>query len=273
MRKLLSADFSRLWKDKIFWIETLFMFGLGIWAAYGRYSYRYDEFVRLDDALFAYAPFIGCCSAIFCSMFSGTEYSDGTIRNKLIVGHLRSSIYLSNYLTSIAATMIIAAAFLFSYCALGFFLLASPEAPLGIILSYLFVSLFTMIAYVSLFNMLSMLISMKSVSAVLCLVIFIGLFIAALTIEGKLDAPEFVSGYSLTVNGIEMSEPSPNPKYLQPDARKVYEFFRDVLPTGQGIQLSAVNVLHPFLITVYATVTSAATSVIGMLIFKKKDLK
>lgn len=49
----------------------------------------------LDDRFFAYSFFIGILSAIFCSLFTGTEYSDGTIRNKIVVGHSRISIYLS----------------------------------------------------------------------------------------------------------------------------------------------------------------------------------
>lgn len=32
-------------------------------------------------------------------MFIGTEFSDGTMRNKLIVGHRRREIYFTNFLT------------------------------------------------------------------------------------------------------------------------------------------------------------------------------
>lgn len=276
MRKLLSAGFSRLWRDKTFWLGTLFMFGLGIFVIYTKYSdiIRYNEHALLDDALLAYIQFIGCCSAVFCSMFSGTEYSDGTVRNKLIVGHLRSTIYLSNWLTNIAATMIMAIAFLFSYCTLGSFLLEAPNTPLEKILFYILISFFIIIAYASIFNMFSMLIDRKAASAVLCLLTFFGLLILALVIRVKLDAPEFISGYSLTANGVlEQTAPEPNPKYLQPAARKVYQFFLDALPTGQSIQLSTFEVLHPYLVMTYATVISVITTVFGVFAFQKKNLK
>lgn len=275
MSKLLRADFSRLWKEKIFWVGIFFMFGLGIFIVCTKYSdiVRYNERELLDDTLLAYILMIGCCSAVFCSMFSGTEYSDGTIRNKLIVGHLRSSIYLSNWMTNLAAALMMVIAFLLSYCTLGSFLLEAPNAPLGKIFFYLFISVFAVIAYASIFNLIAMLITKKSASAVLCLLVFFGLLMLAMIIRARLDAPEFISEYSLTLNGIEQSDPYPNPKYLQPAARKIYQFFLDVLPTGQGIQLSMFDVVHPYLMMLYSAVISAVTTVLGIFTLGKKNLK
>ena len=67
MRKLLSANFSRLWKDKIFWLGTLFMFGLGIFVVCAMYSdmTRYNIPVLFNDCLLVYLQFIGCCTAVF----------------------------------------------------------------------------------------------------------------------------------------------------------------------------------------------------------------
>lgn len=274
MRKLLSANFSRLWKDKTFWFETIFMFGLGIFIVCTKYSdmLRYHTNERLDDVLLSYILYIGFCSAIFCSMFSGTEYSDGTIRNKLIAGHFRSTVYLSNWLTGIAAVFIMSFAFLLSYCALGSFLLEAPGTPPEQILFYLLISFFTVIAFTSTFTMLSMLITRKATSAVTCLIVFIGLFMLALIIKARLEAPEFISEYNMTPNGIEQSEPLPNPKYLQPAARKVYQLFLDMLPTGQSLQLSALAVPNPFLTMIYSIIISAATTVLGFWSFQKKNL-
>lgn len=130
MNKLLRANFSRLWKDTVFWVVTLFMFGLGIFTVGAQYFdiMRYNANIPFNNALFSYAAVVGCGSAIFSSLFFGTEYSDGTIRNKLIVGHLRSSVYLSNWLMNMAATVIMIAAFLASYCLLGALLLDAVNA-------------------------------------------------------------------------------------------------------------------------------------------------
>lgn len=275
MFKLLKAGFIRLFKNKTFWFTTMFMFGLGLLIVCLRYSaiLRYNESAPFDSTLLEYVLFIGCCSAIFSSMFLGTEYSDGTIRNKLIVGHMRSSVYLSNWTISVSAAIIMIAAFLAPYCALGVFLLDAPISTAGDMISLICISIFTAIAYASVYNMLGMLITKKSASAVLCLILFLGLCILAGVIQSKLNAPEFIQAYNMTSNGIELPAPTPNPKYLQPDARKIYQFVFDALPTGQSIQLSEFTVVHPYLLALYSTVISIVTTAAGIFVFRKKDLK
>lgn len=39
---------------------------------------------------------IGFAIAIFASVYLGNEYSNGTLRNKIVMGHNRIKIYLSN---------------------------------------------------------------------------------------------------------------------------------------------------------------------------------
>lgn len=275
MNKLLRSNFSRLWKNKLFWLEIVFMFGLGVFITVAQHfdMVNYDTLNYFDDNLLVYVAFIGCFAAVFCSIFTGTDYSDGTIRNKLVVGHLRSSIYLSNWLTSVAAAMIMTASFLLSYCTLGYFLLESPIATTNKMVILVLISMFTIIAYVSLFHMLSMLITKKSASAVLCLLVFFGLLMLAIMIQGRLEEPEYISGYTLTVNGVEQIEPKLNPRYLKPAARKVYQFFSDLLPTGQSVAITTYRVVHPYLMMVYSAVISVATTVFGIFSFRKKDLK
>ena len=50
---------------------------------------------------------VGILISIFYSLFLGTEYNDGTIRNKLIVGHKRETIYLASFITGTVAVTII----------------------------------------------------------------------------------------------------------------------------------------------------------------------
>lgn len=275
MRKLLSAHCSRLVKNKVFWMELLVMFGMGIYSFLMLYldNVRYGEHHKLDDVLFNYAVFIGLCTPVFCSLFSGTEYSDGTIRNKLIVGHTRSSVYCAGWLVSLFASGFAALAFVLPYTVLGFALLEAPKASMGTIFFMALLSLFVVIAYVSVFHMMSMLITKKSTSAVICLLVLIVMFVLAVMIKGKLDAPEFVQNYSMTMDGIELMSPEPNPKYLQPGARRVYQFFLEVLPSGQSIQIASMDVIHPYLLMLYSAITSAAATFFGVFFFKKKNLK
>ena len=50
---------------------------------------------------------MGLVAAILTSMFIGSEYSDGTIRNKLVVGHSRMRIYLANLIVCSVACVLI----------------------------------------------------------------------------------------------------------------------------------------------------------------------
>lgn len=275
MNNLFSAHFFRLRKSRVFWLGVLFLFLLGILAVCGRYSatLRYQEQALFDDTLFIYPVFIGCCSAVFCSLFTGTEYSDGTIRNKLIAGHSRPSIYLASWLTSFLAAILMALAFLCSYCPLGALLLGAPQASPATLLSSFLVSIFTILAYTSIFHLLSVLLTKRSASAVTCLLVFFGMLILALTIQAKLNAPEFIPEYSVTVGGIVTQETMTlNPKYLQPDARKIYQFFFDVLPAGQSVQLLKLEAAHPLLLAVYSAALSAITTAAGVVAFQKKNL-
>lgn len=275
MRKLLSANIFRLFKSKVFWAMTLAMSGMGLYCFFMVYidNVRYQENHLFDDVLMNYTVFIGLAIPIFTSLFFGTEYSDGAIRNKLAVGHTRASIYCSGWLTGMIAAAFMVLAYLLAFSVPGAFLLGAPRASAGKILLMMLLSFFVMMEYVSIFHMLSMLLAKRSVSAVLGLLSVLVLFALAIAIKGRLDAPELVSEYALTVNGIEMLEPEPNPRYLQPGARMAHQFFYDLLPSGQSMQIASFDVAHPYLLALYSALTSALAAMFGCVMFRKKDLK
>ena len=76
----------RIKKNKTFWSGVIFMFGLGIFFPVRRYvdMVQTGWVNNLDDGFYFCAVLIAIVMAVFCSMFIGTEYSDGTIRNKII---------------------------------------------------------------------------------------------------------------------------------------------------------------------------------------------
>lgn len=275
MRKLLSAGFMRLRKVKVFWVVLLFMMGLGLFiVVQGCLDIiRYGEYGMYDDWLFAYVSFVPICCAVFCSSFLGTEYSDGTIRNKLIVGHKRREIYLTNLIVIFVAALFMTGAFLLVYCPLGALVTLPPKLTTGAILRYLTVSLFTTAAFVSIFNMIAMLISNKAVSAVVCILFFFVLLLAAVVIYGRLEAPETFVEYFMTIDGVDVSEPKPNPRYLQGIAREIYQFFFDLFPSGQAVQLAGKMVQHPFRMMFCSVGIVIVTNISGIRAFGRKNLR
>ncbi len=53
---------------------------------------------RIDNGFFGCALFIGIVMAVFCSLFIGTEYSEGTIRNKIIIGQKKEALFICQIL-------------------------------------------------------------------------------------------------------------------------------------------------------------------------------
>ena len=135
MNKLLSANFFRLRKNKCFRGSLAFMFVIGIASPLLRYrDMKQSGYINnLDNGFFMCALFIGIILAVFCSLFIGTEHNDGTIRNKIIVGQKRETIYLSNMVTCsiIAITMCIV--FFVPYLSVGIPLLGFFVADMKMI--------------------------------------------------------------------------------------------------------------------------------------------
>ena len=112
MSKLLAANFSRMKKDVSFWIISAAVLMISISevinnAYIDATVYPEDGETILNFLLFQTIPAMGMVYAIFIAMFIGKEYSNGTIRNKLIVGHTRTNIYLANFITCLTGSLII----------------------------------------------------------------------------------------------------------------------------------------------------------------------
>ena len=114
MYKLLNASFSRLRKNKIFLglvILTLIIAAFMLISEYldkVKYSSVFGISSNTTDILLMkFINIVGFFIAIFTSLFVGAEYSDGTIRNKIVAGHSRKNIYLSNLIVSIVVGLIL----------------------------------------------------------------------------------------------------------------------------------------------------------------------
>ena len=117
MNKLLSAEFMRLYKSFVFKLCLIFSAGLGVFAVIIRwldirkhadtYAQLSVEYRNADGLIFVGSLYMIFAVAVFVSIFVGTEYSDGTIRNKLTIGHKRSKIYFSKLIVCAAVTFTI----------------------------------------------------------------------------------------------------------------------------------------------------------------------
>lgn len=276
MHKLLITNITRLKKDTFFRIGMIFMLSIGILMPVKNYldTIKTGYPVYLDNILFFYAALIPFLSSVFCSLFIGTEYSDGTIRNKLVVGHSRIDIYLSNFLISAAAGLFMCLSFLLTACTFGIPLLGGLDANTTLILLLLLASVMMLLAFTSIFTLISMLCQNKAVAAVINIMGVVVLFIYVSWIYSSLIAPEFYENVLITDTlGNVSQDLTPNPFYLRGTARIVYQFFLDFLPTGQAMQISGMSALHLWQMPVYSLIITVLTTASGLFFFRKKDLK
>lgn len=276
MSRLLSANFARLAKSKLFWLGMAFMLAIGIFITVNCYAeqVKYDFHTSLDSIFFGYSIIIGIICAVFCSLFIGTEYSDGTIRNKIIIGHTRNTIYMSNLLVCAFAGLAMTLIYIIAMLALGIPFFGFFTTDIKTILLYLVASFAAIVAFTSIFTTISMLNQNKAVVAVICLIGFIILLFMASYLNARLSAPEFYENYVITSGGSPMVvETVENPDYLRGTARAVCQFLYDFLPSGQALQISNFDAPNLWQMPIYSLIIIIVTTAVGLIGFKRKNLK
>lgn len=275
MAKLLRANLSRLWKSRIFYVGLIFMLLLNVFLVIdGWNSGRQGYPEPLEDVLFQNCIIIGFVCAVVVGMFLGTEYSDGTIRNKIAVGHTRVSIYLANLIVCAAASALLLLISLALGFGLGSFLLDPLGLPMKVLLLYTCIGLLTTVSFASIYTLVAMLSPSKASGAVLCLVLALVLLFATSAVEGTLTEPEMVQDFIMSVDGTpNLGEPHPNPRYVTGTKRAVLEVIYDILPTGQAFQISNNECAHPARLPAFSLLVALVTSAAGALLFRRRDLK
>ncbi len=281
MSKLLRADFSRLFKNKIFWLGVLFMAGLAGFVTFTRWSDMRavpEYYGSSDGLLFVGGMYVDIVIAVVTGIFVGTDYSSGTIRNKHIIGHSRTAMYLSNLIICSTASVIMHLAFIaviVGSSAIG--IIGEFEMSAGTITGLVLTSIFSIAAISAMTLFISMIIPKKSAGVVTAMVLSIFMILIANTIDYRLAAKEYIMPYHISVMNDDGTEQEieqqsvENPKYLTGAKREVFQFIHDTLPVDQMMQISSEigNVdFIPRSLAVIVITTGA-----GILIFRKKDLK
>lgn len=93
-------------------------------------------------------------------------------------------------------------------------------------------------------------------------------------IISALNEQEYYAAYSYTENGVTTQEAeSKNPNYLSGTKRKVYEFLYEFTSGGQVFQTANMEAEHPGHLALYDGLILVASTVGGVMAFRRKDLK
>lgn len=198
--------------------------------------------------------------ATFCSFFIAIDYNDGMIRNKIAVGHSRICIYMANFITNVVAACILCTGYMIFALCIGrplmgaFQYFSKTEVVALVICAYL-----VLIAVAGITTLVGMIASNMVVSLGISVCIVIGFL-------------------CLGVHQLNMQ--TDVVFWLGESNRAKALFWIDFLPGGQMMTFFALkdNILYlvnlnPVNMIVGSLCFVIASTVVGMSIFCRKDLK
>ena len=277
MNKLLWADWSRLRMSRAFPLALagVFLFSaMSIWNS-SRVVHQMAQsgFVRtLDNCFFAPLPLFGALFAAFLSLYLSGEFADGGVRNKLIVGHSRTAVYLADYLTCLGGCLAFAGAWVLGSLP-GLVWIGPFSMGAGEFWAYLAVTAGLCASFAALFCLVDLLFSNKAVTVIASLALWLGLVLLAGALYDRLSEPEMTGGVMYVDGAFREMDPAPNPQYLGGAVRLVCTLVLEFLPTGQAQLLRDVQAASPLRMIALSALFTALLLGAGVLLFRKKDVK
>lgn len=174
-------------------------------------------------------------------LYISRDYTQNTIRNKIMVGHTRFSIYLSKQIAITSMYLVCSGLFVISTIVSNFIFIGTENLNKEALWIGLLVSIFVAITFSSITTFIAMSIKKETGGLMPLLVMFIMMMFSAM-------GTEFIDG-------------------------KAIEIINDVVPTSQMMLLNLMNVdSHPIRHVLYSLLTSVMFFISGYAIFKKSDL-
>lgn len=295
MWKLTCANTAAMLRSRRLWI------GAGFVAVYDVINLLWsqtlapgDEGFGLDFRVFEILSVGALLVPVVAALFINTDYHDGTIRNKLCVGHRRYAIYLANLVVCCLVGVFYFALHLLMVLPLGHALGGRLTTAPGELLVRGAASLGVLLSLTAIAVAVSTLMTHRAVTVV---IIFMAALLldGAMLIENQLAQPPEVPDITETVETVNsdgdtviqyvdregrLLKPSeapmvPNPMYVGEPVRSVLRWANDLLPGGQIFQLMSLTEERqpPWAIGLGGLTTAALSTALGLMLFRRKDLK
>lgn len=270
MIKLLKAGFFRLKKDVIFWLFIFLTIGM---AGFTLFRYLSNEGVYLDKILNEFIMYIGLFIAIFVSIFVGKEYGQGIIRNKIIVGHSRISIFLSNLIISIVVSLLCELIYLIIVFLIGIPLFGQMQMSFSQFAIVLLNTALVIISFCSIYNFITMICSEITISISICIILFVAMFVAQAALGFTANSRKYIE-HAFWDNGnkyIISQEPDPN--YPGDEKVKQARMLYLSIPQGQAMKIGGNDLTYSAQMAISSIILIGVVNIVGVCIFSKKELK
>lgn len=275
MTRLIKADLIRLRKNLPFFICLIAIAVISVVDVFDMYmdEQMYGNEINGSLKITFFWMYVTLASSAIIGLFTGSDYSDGTIRNKVVAGCNRSKIYLSHLFVNFCAMLLMSVVYIVIQLVVGFILFKNLDLDLKETVVSVGLNVLAIAVACAILTLIVMLIGNKAVSCIICILTVFLLLMAGISINQRLEEPEMRDIFKVTnEETMEMDViTEPNPLHLLGKKREAYEFASMTLPVGQmyANTFLAVDWKAPA-----ASVTwTAVVTCIGVCLFKKKNIR
>ena len=275
MRRLLRADIHSLFLDKVFIALAVFSFVLGLTLpVLGLVNeIRYNEYKAFEDYFFFFLPVFSLMISSYVSIFVGKSFDWGTVKNKITVGHSRRDIYLSFLIVSMVGTLVFIALFLIPYSVFGSLVYEDMSISFKALVLVLISAVLVLLSVTAISVALMETIGSRVISMIVSLFVVFALLLIGNYAEELLNEPEMISNSMIMVDGaFQFADSYPNPRFLAESKRWIYEALRDATLGGQMSQIMNME-CNWIRVSLYSVFSSILATLVGCIIFNRKDLK
>lgn len=275
MRRLLRADIHSLFLDKVFIALAVFSFILGLTLpVLGLVNeIRYNEYKEFEDYFFFFLPVFSLMISSYVSIFVGKSFDWGTVKNKITVGHSRRDIYLSFLIVSMVGTLVFIALFLIPYSVFGSLVYEDMSISFKALVLVLISAVLVLLSVTAISVALMETIGSRVISMIVSLFVVFALLLIGNYAEELLNEPEMISNSMIMVDGaFQFADSYPNPRSLAESKRWIYEALRDATLGGQMSQIMNME-CNWVRVSLYSVFSSILATLVGCIIFSRKDLK
>lgn len=245
MTKLLRACIRRYTHNTIFWIAAVLTIGLGISIAHSTRMTYYDDALVIAQMLI---------HAVMISWVVGKEFKEGIFRNKVIVGHRKGSIYLSELICGVGIAFVLY--FLCAVIFVAFNFYEVPLLPASLIVKIFVDYVLLNMCLAAIFVTISCLFSQQAIIAIVNIALVLVMTTASQRLYAQLSQPQYLERYE-TVNTEWIDEKGniryreekvegseyyvDNPTYVGGVKRDIYDTVYKLSPYGHIIEFVYFN--------------------------------
>lgn len=273
MTRLLRTNFARLWKSNSFIICLIIAAADAPAALFSAYLNDKECVERLGGMILSRGTDVMFIASIFTALYLGTDYSNGTLRNKLMIGHTRMGVYSANLITVMAGTFMCAAANWFAMLAAGLIMGGSFGMSTEEFLKCTAVYVCAIAALCAVNTLIGMLLAVKSSTVVVILTLMLGTMMISASLTSLLGRK--TGGMVNTMfGGGDMFADENSDFYVKGTRRMVYNLINNIMPCGPMYRISGGAMPEDGgMLPVYSLGVTAVSTALGSVVFRRKDLK